>query len=223
MSASEKTTSNLGQGKARYRAVYRYARVIHIYLSTLLFGLLSVFCATGVFLNHTEWFQGGSRDGYQSIELSESLRQSLVRFQFDQPDNLVLDEVRDLLKQRFNLQKPDVIEFDRLSEEIVLDYKFPAGYAAAVIDTEEGSLTIDYREGGLVMVLNDLHKGRHSGAMWSWVIDGSAILMIVFSITGMVILLQNKKHRRLGLWFAGFGALTPLLIYLFFVPRLAGL
>jgi hypothetical protein len=84
-------------------------------------------------------------------------------------------------------------------------------------------LLLEYRTGDTLSVINDLHKGRHSGAVWSWVIDISAFLMIFFALTGYVIMFQNKKHRRLAVVFSIAGLISPIVLYLLFVPRVIGL
>ena len=70
----------------------------------------------------------------------------------------------------------------------------------------------------------DAHEeeGRHTGEAWSWVIDISAVLMILFSITGMIILFQNRKKRLVGIWLTVLGVATPAVIYLCWVPQLKG-
>ena len=57
---------------------------------------------------------------------------------------------------------------------------------------------------GLVAVINDLHKGCDSGSGWSVVIDLSAVLMVLVSLTGLVA--------------AALGALLAYLACHLFVP-----
>jgi hypothetical protein len=64
--------------------------------------------------------------------------------------------------------------------------------------------------------LNDLHKGRNSGGLWSFIIDLSAFLMIVFSITGLLLALaQRRINRTLSLSLVT--TLAVFLCYLFYV------
>lgn len=203
------------------RRVYSYARVIHIYSSMSLFALMILFCVTGIVLNHTIWLDGGSQEGDKNIMLPESLKQQFD----DQARNFVdppVNEIQQLLKRQFGLAKPSEINLDEAANEIIFDYKLPAGYATAIVDVGGKSLSLQYRKGNMLNIMSDLHKGRNSGEAWSWVIDISAVLMIIFSLTGMIILLQNKKHRMQACLFAILGLLTPLFIYLLMVPRLSG-
>ncbi len=67
---------------------------------------------------------------------------------------------------------------------------------------------------GIIAVINDLHKGRDTGKAWSWVIDFSAIFMIVISVTGLILLVFLKKKRTNGLLWLVIGGAVTLLFYL---------
>ena len=66
--------------------------------------------------------------------------------------------------------------------------------------------------------MNDLHKGRDSGRVWLWIIDLSAVLMTLVSLSGMVLIWFVKRRRFSGLILAGVGAVACYLIYLFWIP-----
>jgi hypothetical protein len=51
-------------------------------------------------------------------------------------------------------------------------------------------------------------------------LDISAVLMLLFSFTGLIILFQQLKRRGTGLWLLMWGTATPVLIYLIWVPRI---
>ena len=64
---------------------------------------------------------------------------------------------------------------------------------------------------GWISYLNDLHKGRNTGAAWSWFIDLFAVACFVFCVTGLV-LLQLHVARRPATWpMVGLGFVIPLL------------
>ncbi len=48
----------------------------------------------------------------------------------------------------------------------------------------DGNATFERTDRGLIAVLNDPHKGRHSGPVWALFIDLIAIACVVFAITG---------------------------------------
>ena len=64
-------------------------------------------------------------------------------------------------------------------------------------------------------VLDDLHKGRDCGPVWSWVIDVSAVLLTVLSLTGIWLLFYLKKRRRSGLIVGLVGCVLVVVSYVF--------
>ncbi len=74
-----------------------------------------------------------------------------------------------------------------------LDYK-GSGYNAAIfIDMTTAQATIESTHYGVIAVLNDLHKGRNSGEVWRWFIDITALLMVMFVLTGVFLLMHLKE------------------------------
>jgi hypothetical protein len=71
---------------------------------------------------------------------------------------------------------------------------------------------------GLFAVLNDLHKGRDSGTAWGVLIDISAVLMTLVSLSGMLLIFFLQKKRLSGLLAAAAGAVLCYLAYLAWVP-----
>lgn len=71
---------------------------------------------------------------------------------------------------------------------------------------------------GVFAVLNDLHKGRDSGKGWGWLIDISAVLLTLVSLTGLLMLLFLKKRRLSGLIITVVGGTICYMVYLIFVP-----
>ena len=71
---------------------------------------------------------------------------------------------------------------------------------------------------GLVALLNDLHKGRDSGTAWGVIIDLSAVLMVLVSLSGLVLVFYLQKRLFSGLVTLGVGAGVCYLAYLIWVP-----
>jgi len=205
----------------KIKKLYSVCRMIHIYVSTALFSLLIFFCVTGLLLNHLPWISNdGKLTGVKEGTLPKIVTRALNKDK--SPTNAML-VVQPYLSQRYKLDELASFDWDKDANELILDYPVPAGYALVIIDTHLFNYSIEYQQANLMSILNDLHKGRHSGAVWSWIIDITAVLVCIFSFTGLIILFQNKKKRRFGLWLTLFGSLTPIIIYCLFVPRLSGL
>ena len=204
----------------KIKELYSICRVIHIYVSTALFSLLIFFCVSGILLNHLSWISDeGKVSGLKQGSLPENITNGLQQ-SISAVDSMTL--IAPYLSENYQLTELSSIDWDKDANELVLDYPIPAGYVLVVIDTLTFNYDIEYQQANLLSVLNDLHKGRHSGEVWSWVIDISATLVCLFSFTGLFILFQNKKKRQFGLWLTLLGSATPILIYIFFIPRLSG-
>ena len=83
-------------------------------------------------------------------------------------------------------------------------FKGPGYSADAIVDRATGRYELTETRMGFFAVLNDLHKGRDTGSAWARVIDLSAVLMTLVSLTGLLA--------------AGAGAMLCYLAYLAWVP-----
>lgn len=200
---------------SRLKSAYKLARVIHIYISMVLLGLLIFFCLTGIFLNHNDWFEKSYQDRSVPLVIAPNVSDAIANSQTlnDAP----IAELQAYLAEHYRLTHLNQMQFDSDMGELIFDYQLPAGYATAYFTTD-GEATLEYRKGSWVTIMNDLHKGRHSGPVWSWVIDLSAVFMLLFSVAGLIILVQNKKYRGMGLVLGVLGIALPFVIYWLWVP-----
>ena len=180
---------------------YKVSRWLHVYTSTVLFALFVLFSFTGLTLNHADWFGQDYQDGEVSWQLPAQLKQKVsVSLRDARGWSPPLDElIAHVATKQPHLGPVKDIAIDGAVGEISFDYPLPAGYALVIVEEASGQVILEYRKGGIVSVLNDLHKGRHTGVVWSVLIDVVAIVMMLFSITGMIILFQNKKRKTAGL------------------------
>jgi uncharacterized protein len=162
-----------------------------------MFSLLVVlfFAITGVTLNHPDWTFGtsGSRtdttgtlpagwnDGTEVdwLVVSEHLR--------------AVDGVRG-----------SIDEFDGDPSDASITFKGP-GYQADAFITGDGTYDLTVTTQGAMAVINDLHKGRHTGTSWRWLIDVSGIVLAVVAFTGMFLQFFLRKRRRSAFISAGAG------------------
>jgi len=194
------------------KQVFSFSRWLHIYISCALFTLLLFFCVTGVTLNHANW-TGSSSSHIETFNLPDDI---IVKVNGEYQ----LTKIQKFLEQTTGLSSPRSIDVALDLGEITYDYPLPAGYAFITVFIEENEVEVEQSKGSLLALVNDLHKGRYSGKVWSWLIDISAMLIALFTLTGIVILFQNAKHRRKASFILFIGALTPVVIYLFAVPRI---
>ena len=91
------------------------------------------------------------------------------------------------------------------------------GDAWLSIDRASGEIEYERTDRGWISWLNDLHKGRNTGAAWSWLIDVFAIACVVFSVSGFFLLQLHARQRPLTWPLVGLGFMVMLLIAILFV------
>jgi hypothetical protein len=199
-------------------------RWLHIYLS--MFGLAAVlfFSATGVTLNHPDWFFG---EAERSVQSEGQIDPKLLRI--ENPSGPQVDAGGDAAAQVARLEVVEALrrahgirgalaEFKVDEAECVVAFKGPGYSADAFIDRDTGRYTLTQSFHGVIAVLNDLHKGRDTGLVWSILIDASAILLTFISLSGLILLFYLKLRRKPGLAVALVGGLVVLVLFLLGVP-----
>lgn len=100
-------------------------------------------------------------------------------------------------------------------DELYIALPRPGGDAWVSVDRVSGDVTYETTSRGWIAYLNDLHKGRNTGPIWSWFIDIFAAACVIFSLTGF-LLLQVHSKRRPSTWpIVGAGVIIPLLLLIF--------
>lgn len=103
------------------------------------------------------------------------------------------------------------------TDEIYLSMPRPGGDSWLSIDRVSGEVEFERTRRGVIAYLNDLHKGRHAGAAWSWFLDVFALACLVFAITGL-FLLKFHAARRTSTWpLVTFGLVVPVVLALIFI------
>lgn len=175
-----------------------------------------LFAITGITLNHAGRIEARPRVELRLASLPDALSGPL-KAQAEDADKAPLPgPVQDWLRAEFDL-RVDALQAEWSPEEIYLSLPRPGGDAWLSIDLETGDTKYEVTDRGWIAWLNDLHKGRHTGPVWSWFIDLFAVACVVFCLTGLV-LLQMHARQRPGTWpVVGLGLLLPLLIALLFI------
>lgn len=102
-------------------------------------------------------------------------------------------------------------------DEIYLSLPRPGGDAWLRLSLADGEIEYERTDRGWISYLNDLHKGRHTGAAWSWFIDIFAAATLVFSVTGLFILKMHAGNRPFTWPMVGMGLVVPVLLALLFI------
>src|SRR5262249_41190294 len=160
----------------------------HIYVS--MFGLAAVlfFSVTGLTLNHPGWFFKGPE---RRVEAEGRVDPKWLHLDppapahGEPPDDTSREvarlEVVEHLRTAHGVRGA-VAEFRVDEGECLVTFKGP-GYAAdALIDRGSGRYNLAQTYHGFIAIINDLHKGRDSGPIWSVVVDVSAVVLTVISL-----------------------------------------
>ncbi|HCA76827.1 hypothetical protein C6Y40_01415 [Alteromonas alba] len=111
---------------------------------------------------------------------------------------------------------PDVAgEFDGM--EFYLAWPGPGADRWLAINVDDAALLYEGTERGWIAYFNDLHKGRNTGPVWFVFIDVIAIAMIVFTLTGLWLLVKQASHKQSTWPVTALGLLIPVVIALVFI------
>jgi hypothetical protein len=190
-----------------YTQVAAVSRTLHIYLTMLAFVLMMFFAVTGVILNHEDQFGVGDA---KPVEVTGTVPVAFLR----EPDRLMVVE---RLRSAFRATGA-VSTFDADSQTVRVELRGPGRHTAAEIDRATGKATVTIERKGVLMRLDDLHRGKDSGAAWSWVLDASAALLFLGSLTGILMWFALPRRRKLGVAALVASLVICAAIYLAFVP-----
>lgn len=205
--------------KLAYLFPPKLIRTLHLYSSMLMLVVMLFFTVTGITLNHQNWFSSDQASELHEMDLPESLLSQLIfneqQSLDDQTDAWVIAApLIHWLRQEHGIRGQAInLDWDPEERFLVIDTKRPGGYSLAEFDLATGRLTLERRNAGTIAILNDLHKGRHSGAVWQAFIDVSALVMLLFTLTGFWLLLPQKKRRARLFGVCGLGTGLSLLLY----------
>lgn len=186
-----------------------WTRWLHIYLSMFSFAALFFFAVTGITLNHPDWLKGE-----QQVERFSGKVDS-TWLSVNDTGAVAKLEIVEYFRNNYKI-KARLADFRTEENECSVSFNGPGYGADAFIDRTTGSYELTISSAGYVAVMNDLHKGRDTGSVWAVIIDLSAILMVVVSLTGFLMIFFISKRKVNGLLISVLGAVIFIfLCYLF--------
>jgi hypothetical protein len=185
------------------------SRWLHIYLSMVSFAVVLFFAVTGLTLNHADALSGEPK--VREVNGSLSAKEMGAK---DHPDTLaIVEHIRNTDKVHGAVSDLRVED-----DQITFSFRGPGYSADTTVDRATGKYNIVETRSGLIAVVNDLHKGRDTGKTWAWVIDASAVLLTLVSLTGLLLIFFVYKRRTSGLILAAMATLVCVLLYKLYVP-----
>ncbi|MDM0013783.1 PepSY-associated TM helix domain-containing protein [Variovorax sp. J22P168] len=184
-----------------------------------LIGLL-LFGITGFTLNHAASIEAKPKVTSRTANVDDALRQALRQQVPAAKANKGKAELPEALQAWIGKQwSVDTAgrEAEWTDDEIYLSLPRPGGDAWLRVSLGDGEAEYELTDRGWLSYFNDLHKGRNSGAAWSWFIDIFAGATLVFSITGLFILKMHAGNRPFTWPMVGMGLVIPVLLALLFI------
>jgi hypothetical protein len=169
---------------------FRLSRMLHAYLSAFAFLTLIFFSATGVLLNHPEWFEN-----YRPAE-------DKVAFVLTPAELAAAKAAQDrgralaAAAQRHATLRGAYASADIDGPEALVRLEGPKGSSDLTIDLASGKADGRVTRPNLAAVIQDLHRGKNSGAAWRWVIDLSAWIVLGLSLIGYVLFFSLRFRLK---------------------------
>lgn len=166
------------------------------------------FVVTGITLNHQQWLPGAEPAEVTEVELPDQLAQDQ---RWQSAPLAMVPELQRYLAHEFAVAGSNVsVDWDQADRLMVINVKRPGGYSVAEIEPDAALLVLEDREYGFIAVINDLHKGRNSGLLWIIALDVFSLLMLVFLVTGVWLVVPQKKRRKMLFSLAGLGLVVTV-------------
>lgn len=160
------------------------------------------FGITGITLNHPTWTFGDSASDKTTsgtLNVDPILQDGLVNWL----------PIAESMRSEYGVTG-EVKDFGIDNGEGSIVFTNPGYSATLFFDTETAAFELTVHQEGLVAVMNDLHKGRDSGSSWAWVIDISALFLVVISLTGLTMQVFLRKRRRSAFGIAFVGGIVSI-------------
>jgi hypothetical protein len=168
--------------------------------------LVAFFAATGLTLHHPTWSLGSTTTSTQ--------RGTLPAASVATTGNVDYLAISEYVRDTFGVSGK-VKDYGTSAGAGHIDYAGPGYSASATFSLTDPAVVVTTTQGDLLAILNDIHKGRDTSGSWGWVIDASAILLLVVVVSGIGIQVFQRKRRRSALVTVGaLSALTLVILYL---------
>jgi hypothetical protein len=193
-------------------AFFRLSRMLHAYFSAFAFLALFFFSATGILLNHPEWFEAYQPAEHKVAFALSSAELAAAKSSPDRGRALAAAAAR-------HASLPGAYaSADIDGREALVRLEGPKGASDLTIDLATGKADGRVTRPNLMALIQDLHRGKNSGAAWRWVIDLSAWLVLVLSLIGYVLFFSLRFRLKTSLILTAVSLAVLIGVAWMFVP-----
>lgn len=176
---------------------YRQCRLWHGYLSAFSFIALLFFSATGVVLNHPDWFKTRAPAAVEShFTLTAA---ELARVKAAPAPGPVLVEIaaaKSPLKGAF-------VEAEVAGDDVFARLNGVRGSSDVRGNLRTGAVEVVVEGKTTVAIFNGLHRAENAGKPWRLLVDILGGLLIVMSLVGYILFLSLRFRLRTALVLTG--------------------
>lgn len=193
-------------------AFYRTSRMLHAYISAFAFLALMFFSVTGILLNHPDWLQG-KPPAEQNLIGQIPSADIAAALKTPEPPRALGAAIEQRMKVRGAFHSGEMLD-----GEAMLRFEGATGSTDVILDLETGKAEATVQRATATSIVNDLHKGKNTGAVWKLLIDATAILVLALSVIGYVLFFSLRFRLRTSLILTAVSLAVFLGLYLAFVP-----
>jgi len=176
---------------------------------------MMLFALTGITLNHASDIPANRQVTAIEVDAPKASISELTGL--SEGSYLIPRTLQHYMQEAHGVALPRNVEGEWDGIEFYASWPGPGADSWLAVDVDLALLTYEHVDRGIVAYFNDLHKGRNTGAVWRWFIDGFAIACIIFSVTGLQLLMKHATSRVSTWPVTALGVLIPFVILLLFV------
>jgi len=180
---------------------------------------MMLFAATGLLLNNAALLESEPEVHTRALTLPDPILadlQAAAAALTPSAPTLLPDAVRPWLAAELDIHISDQTA-EISGANVTLSLAQPGADAWLTIDLDSGAVEYERSDYGWIAYFNDLHKGRHTGRVWSWFIDVFAIACLIFTTSGLFLLFMHARQRQSTWPLTTLGLIVPLILMLLFI------
>ena len=193
--------------------LYRQSRIWHGWLSAGAFLALMFFSVTGLLLNHPEWFKADTPSPPRERTLTLSQEDLAAARGAADPSRALAETVGRKVKLLGAYQDGELLD-----DQAMIRLEGVKGSTDITVDLVSGDSEVTVERASLVTTINELHRGKNSGAVWKAVIDVSAVVVLALSLIGYLLFFSLRFRLRTSLALTGLSLAILFGVFFLFVP-----